>query len=580
MSINLLGATRGVRTYGNIAKSRLEQEFQQLQQTDIPYLASVNVLKSNFSQWQIILEGPPATPYQDRYFEARIDFPKRYPFVPFKLTWKTKIYHLILQKDEKVLFDFEIQDDNNDQDGEYWSPAMTVYSILEEFYCMIFSSITIEDIMDYYDPLPHTGINRDAIHLCAESPNAFLNNAREYTQKYAISAQNLQDFVHYPNENLRLNSLRCTNNGYNYYYHKSRSTRFGLRDRNIRFSIVNNCYVLLVHNATDSKKEKEKEKVKVEEKDSGYNGGSNMQQLKSVLEKDFGFYVNYIKIENPDQDQHSLNYNNNNINNNSNNNIIGERNCLLDDYDIGSRFLQQLQAASMQFHKNHGNYDGFMLIYKGFGSYSNGIIFNSDKEGVQNNNVSFYQIKSIFSRQLKSTRKNKNKNKNKNIPMIFIFDTSNDKENNNLNINNAIFNANCNHDMSLNRRRVRNSHQQIRCMEIYHTSDGNKSCSSLVEGLLDGLRTYHVDNALNVVGQDGFQLFSIWLKNILRKQDNDVKIDIHDTVGFDVYLGTQNFHTSTTNRWMDGCILGCFIVAVFVIFGLFVGMFFHFASNM
>ena len=557
MSMNLLGASRGVRTYGFIAKTRLRQEFRQLQNKDIPYLASVSFLKRDLSKWQIILEGPPATPYQDRYFEAMIDFPKNYPFVPFKLTWKTKIFHLILQKDRRVLFHFEIkhEDDNNDNNSNNsrdshdtsWSPSMTVYSILEEFYCMIFSSITFEDVMDYYDPLPETGINHNTIQLCVESPHLFLNTAREYTQKYAISPQNLQHFVHYQNAYPMQQRTDICNGMSN--YNPIRNARFGLRDRGVRFSVINNCYVLLV----DNTKEIEDKNNDDEEKQSA----GNMQQLKSVLEKEFGFYVNCIKIGNQEMDADD------DSSGNSTCNIIGERDSLLDrDYDIGAKFLQQLKMAWMEFHNERANYDGFMLIYKGFGSYSDGIVFNSDKEGVENNNVSFYQIKSVFALGSKS--------RNENVPIIFIFDTSRDKDSNGINtIFNANGNNNNNNNMSLNRRRVgnANSRKQMRCMEIYHTADGNKS--RLVEGLLAGLKRYHGDNALNVVGRDGFQIFSVWLKNVLKEQNGDVNVDIHDTIGFDVYLGTQNFHTLMTNRWMDGCILAMFSVAVVVIFGMF-----------
>uniref|UniRef100_A0A0M3ISX8 UBC core domain-containing protein n=1 Tax=Ascaris lumbricoides TaxID=6252 RepID=A0A0M3ISX8_ASCLU len=48
---------------------------------------------SDIYKWQVLILGPPDTPYEGGFFKANLDFPKDYPQRPPKMRFTSEIWH-------------------------------------------------------------------------------------------------------------------------------------------------------------------------------------------------------------------------------------------------------------------------------------------------------------------------------------------------------------------------------------------------------------------------------------------------------------------------------------------------------
>lgn len=49
--------------------------------------------EGDLMSWEVFIEGPKNTPYQDQIFLVRMSLTSEYPITPPKLHFKTKIFH-------------------------------------------------------------------------------------------------------------------------------------------------------------------------------------------------------------------------------------------------------------------------------------------------------------------------------------------------------------------------------------------------------------------------------------------------------------------------------------------------------
>ncbi|XP_024009396.1 ubiquitin-conjugating enzyme E2 4-like [Eutrema salsugineum] len=54
---------------------------------------STGLVGEDLYHWKAILLGPKGSPYENEVFKLDIHFPLEYPFVPLRVTFKTKVYH-------------------------------------------------------------------------------------------------------------------------------------------------------------------------------------------------------------------------------------------------------------------------------------------------------------------------------------------------------------------------------------------------------------------------------------------------------------------------------------------------------
>ena len=116
--------------------------------------------------WEIMIMGPPDTPYEGGFFQAEMNFPKEYPNMPPTLRFISDIVHPNVYPDGKVCMSI-LHPPGEDQYGyesaaERWLPLHTVESILLSLISMISS------------PNDESPANIDAAKMWREDNPAFV----------------------------------------------------------------------------------------------------------------------------------------------------------------------------------------------------------------------------------------------------------------------------------------------------------------------------------------------------------------------------------------------------------------------
>ena len=104
------------------AKRRLRKEFAEFKNDES---ITVSLKDNNLFEWEATIKGPPGSPYEGGKFVLMISFPERYPFVPPKVTFKTKIDHFNINSKGEI--GLNILNKN-------WTPALTVQNVLQSIY--------------------------------------------------------------------------------------------------------------------------------------------------------------------------------------------------------------------------------------------------------------------------------------------------------------------------------------------------------------------------------------------------------------------------------------------------------------
>jgi ubiquitin-conjugating enzyme E2 G1 len=120
---------------------RLQAELKQLIK-DPNYFYSVDPDPTNFFKWNVLLIGPPDTPFEGGIIKALIEFPFEYPSKPPSFKFTENFFHPNVYSDGKVCI--SILHEGVDQFGyedisERWNPSHSVNSILMSILSMISS---------------------------------------------------------------------------------------------------------------------------------------------------------------------------------------------------------------------------------------------------------------------------------------------------------------------------------------------------------------------------------------------------------------------------------------------------------
>ena len=141
----------------------LNKDLQYIQNGNIPNICAGLVL-NNIFKWKAIILGPINTPYEGGIFKIFISIPKKYPFEPPTIIFKTKIYHPNIDSSGNICSDlFNTQ----------WSPAFKISHIL-----LYISFILSEpDINNCSVP--------DIANILKNNPELYRDIAKEHTRIYA-----------------------------------------------------------------------------------------------------------------------------------------------------------------------------------------------------------------------------------------------------------------------------------------------------------------------------------------------------------------------------------------------------------
>jgi len=126
---------------------------------------SAGLVGDDLFNWEIIIIGPPETPYEGGYFKARLVFPRDYPMKPPKMKFISKIWHPNVHSNGDVCISI-LHDPGDDQYGyekasERWLPVHTVETILVSVISML------------ADPNDESPANIDAAKMWREDRKEF-----------------------------------------------------------------------------------------------------------------------------------------------------------------------------------------------------------------------------------------------------------------------------------------------------------------------------------------------------------------------------------------------------------------------
>lgn len=131
--------------------------------------------QSDFFEWEVMIIGPPATPYEGGFFRARMSFPKNYPLSPPKLQFTSEMWHPNVYNDGTVCISI-LHEPGHDVWGyedpsERWSPVHSVESILISVISMLSS------------PNDESPANIEAAKQYRQEPEAFKKKIQRLVRK-------------------------------------------------------------------------------------------------------------------------------------------------------------------------------------------------------------------------------------------------------------------------------------------------------------------------------------------------------------------------------------------------------------
>ena len=119
----------------------------------------------------VLIFGPPKTPYEGGTFEVEIEFPRKYPLEAPELEMKTKIFHPMINKSGNICLSILGDWDHKNKGHKFINCLEKIYDALEK-----------PQDKDYLAE----AINDEALCLCVDNFKQFETQAREYTEKFGM----------------------------------------------------------------------------------------------------------------------------------------------------------------------------------------------------------------------------------------------------------------------------------------------------------------------------------------------------------------------------------------------------------
>ena len=149
------------------AMMRLSKDLKYFEKDDYKESFGVGPIEdTNLFLWSAVFPGPEKSLYERGLFELKIKFPKDYPFEPPEVTFETKVYHPNIHLNGEISIGILTYD---------WEPKIKLIDVLK----------TIQRILA--EPEEKSFLNFDAAIQYKENKDAFIQKAKEWTQKYAIN---------------------------------------------------------------------------------------------------------------------------------------------------------------------------------------------------------------------------------------------------------------------------------------------------------------------------------------------------------------------------------------------------------
>ncbi len=122
-----------------ISIKRLQQEYKEYLKNP-NYFYNINPRTDNFYIWDILLIGPPDSPFESGIFKCQFTFPKEYPNKPPKFTFISNLPHPNIYKNGEVCISILHEGEDvfgYEKTSERWTPSHSVDSILMSIITML-----------------------------------------------------------------------------------------------------------------------------------------------------------------------------------------------------------------------------------------------------------------------------------------------------------------------------------------------------------------------------------------------------------------------------------------------------------
>ena len=149
----------------NRQQKRLSKEMSDLNAQPIEGV-KIDLINDQITNWNVHIKGPANSPYEKGTFTVNIDFSDNYPFKCPKVQFVTKIYHPNVKTDTGEICAQAIQ--------QSWVPTLNVQFIIK----MLMELIE--------NPNTENPMEAEISGLLMLNPSKFKENAKEYTEKYAM----------------------------------------------------------------------------------------------------------------------------------------------------------------------------------------------------------------------------------------------------------------------------------------------------------------------------------------------------------------------------------------------------------
>lgn len=142
---------------------RIQKETHRLVQEPVPGIFA-QPTEDNARYFQVVIDGPADTPYNEGKFKLELFLPEEYPMAAPKVRFMTKIYHPNVDKLGRICLDIL---------KDKWSPALQIRTVL----------LSIQALLSA--PNPDDPLANDVAEKWKEDENKAIETAREWTRLYA-----------------------------------------------------------------------------------------------------------------------------------------------------------------------------------------------------------------------------------------------------------------------------------------------------------------------------------------------------------------------------------------------------------
>ncbi len=141
------------------------QELKEVQGEGVVGIAA-HLVGGRLNHWKGTIDGPDDTPYSGGKFVVDIKIPDRYPFVPPKMRFDTKIWHPNVSSANGAICLDILKDE--------WSPALTIRTALLSLQALL------------CDPVPDDPQDAQVAAQYKKSKKKWESTAKFWTQTYAM----------------------------------------------------------------------------------------------------------------------------------------------------------------------------------------------------------------------------------------------------------------------------------------------------------------------------------------------------------------------------------------------------------